>query len=366
MLADGADVNARNDSGQTPLILAIITGQYQVVELLLATRADPFRQDNTGLNAIQWAQRKGRPDLAELLSKSSHWATREETPRLDTEERTPRPSEPQPQRAPLSAEERSRRFIAGLKQRLDEKAVREVSSPLPPSTEEAPARRTDAETAEHRDAVIEPPKVPVTIGKAPASEDHFNTPSLREEESKHRSSSRKRCPKCGTVYDSELLAYCAYDEVPLVDADTPIVTPRPQADSGPMFWGLVLIALAVGALAGLFIINRLFDTSRNPNPSVAAPQPQPSQKGKPQLSEELAGKADLLPDAEVPANTTKEPATIIVRVRVDRGGRVYSASSTSGDQVLRQAAIEAATKAAFSVKKLKGRGAEGTINYTFK
>ena len=352
MLADGADVNAKNDSGQTPIILAIVTGQYQVVDLLLTARADPFLQDNTGLDAIQWARRKGRTDLADSLSNYSRLHA------IEADVMPPRPAQAPPraetdQREPVSPDEKSRRFIAGLKQRLDEKAIRDVYDDPPTSIASEPA------------PPVESRSIPVTTTNTLSKEDRLNPSPLREEEKRPRSSNRQKCPKCGTTYDNELLGYCVYDETPLVDADAVIETPRRREDdSNPVVWGLVLIALVLGALVGLYVINRMFDTP--PKPTAAAPQPAPSQKGKPQLEEQLDGKADFLPDAEVPANTVKEPTIITVRVKVDRDGKVSSASSLRGDQVLRDAAVDAAKKAVFSVKKLQRRAVEGTITYTFR
>lgn len=355
MVADGADVNAKNTGGQTPIIVAIVMGQYQLVDLLLSERADPFLQDNTGLDAIQWARRKGRTDLADSLANYSRLHITE--PDLMRQPPEP-PPEPIEQREPLSADEKSRRFIAGLKQRIDERAVLDVADvPFTPIETEAPLPPAETYT------------VPITTTKTQPKEDSLRKTSLRGEENGPRTSSRKKCPRCGTTYDNELLAYCVYDEVALVDADVLTATPRPQVDSPPsstLVWVLVAAALVLGALVGLYVINRVFETPATHNPSVAGPPPAPSQKGKPQLEEQLEGKADLLPEAEVPANTVKEPTTITVRVRVDRDGKVSEASSVRGDQVLRDAAVDAAKKAKFSVKKLNGRPAEGTITYTFR
>ena len=56
----------------------------------------------------------------------------------------------------------------------------------------------------------------------------------------------------------------------------------------------------------------------------------------------------------------------MVRVKVDKKGRVISTRSLQGDWRLRAAAINAATKATFSAEKLGDREAVGTIVYTFK
>jgi TonB family protein len=83
---------------------------------------------------------------------------------------------------------------------------------------------------------------------------------------------------------------------------------------------------------------------------------------------ELEGKAVSLPVPEYPPAAKSEGVSgeILVRVKVNNKGRVVSVRSSGGDSRLRAAAIRAATKATFSAEKLNGRGASGTIVYTFK
>ncbi|HEX7297319.1 MAG TPA: ankyrin repeat domain-containing protein, partial [Pyrinomonadaceae bacterium] len=71
IIAGGADVNEPNSSGQTPIVLAIVTGQYHLLPLLMSVGANPSLRDNTGLSAFDWAERKGRSDLAQSLAKQS-------------------------------------------------------------------------------------------------------------------------------------------------------------------------------------------------------------------------------------------------------------------------------------------------------
>jgi outer membrane biosynthesis protein TonB len=73
-----------------------------------------------------------------------------------------------------------------------------------------------------------------------------------------------------------------------------------------------------------------------------------------------------LPEAEVPANTVKEPTIVSVQIKIGSDGVVQEARSTARDHVLMDAALAAAKKATFSADKLRRRRAEGTINYTFK
>lgn len=423
----GADVNTPNSSGQTPIVLAIVTGQYHLVPFLLSLGANPFLRDNTGLSAFDWADRKGRGDLAQsMANESGSQYPAQDAPRLQAKHQTTRPPADEAPRQAISPEEKSRRFVAGLKQRFEERKINrqatsdhsdsieeELFAPrvLPPNSGESVPRKeerpdvmkvdqtrsssqtTDAGSPTPKTDVLQsdsrqqPPmvqpsareernirrEVPPPSSTKVAPQDPpdqeaqtykpFTPPRI--ENTTHSSSSRKRCPKCGRTYNSELLAYCAYHEVALVDADTPIGIDPPPAKSNLLIV-LVIIAAASGALAGLFIINRLFPVPQTVTTSPAAPQPAVTQKGTPQLNKPLAGKELSLPEAEVPANTVKEPTTVSVHVKIGSDGVVEEAKCTARDHVLLDAALAAARKATFSVDKLGRRRAEGTITYTFK
>ncbi|HEY0727275.1 MAG TPA: ankyrin repeat domain-containing protein, partial [Pyrinomonadaceae bacterium] len=71
VLANGADVNERTRGGQTPLILATIFGHTHLIPLLLDAGADPQLRDNLGLNAIDWAQRRGATEVIDVLSNNA-------------------------------------------------------------------------------------------------------------------------------------------------------------------------------------------------------------------------------------------------------------------------------------------------------
>src|SRR6266550_1774960 len=67
LLAQGTDVNCRNQSGQTPLMMAALLGHSAIVPVLLESGADVRLRDNHGLSALEWSQRRGFADITELL-----------------------------------------------------------------------------------------------------------------------------------------------------------------------------------------------------------------------------------------------------------------------------------------------------------
>jgi Ankyrin repeats (many copies) len=354
MIARGADVDATNDSGQTPLILAIVGGQPRVLRHLMKAGANPLLRDNTGLNAIEWAERKGRPDLAQLLDpyrKPSAGSVSVSAPKPQVTE----PSKEPPRQTPLSPEERSRRFLAGLRQRFEEKAQL-TKNP------NGSAKEDHMQTQELID------KLPAVPPPLPTKEE-ISISDMREPERSStataatKPSTRKRCPECNRIYNSELLSYCSYHIVPLVDANEPVAAPKPT-DASPLFWTLVLVTLVAAALVGLLITNSLFENASSPKPAPAA-LTVTSKKGIPVLGQELTGKAVQLPEAQPPANAVKEPTTVTVRVKIGKDGRVNAAVSNAAERTVRESAIAAARQATFSVEKLRARSAEGTIRYTF-
>jgi len=122
LLARGADVNQTNKSGQTPLILAVVSGQARLLPALLEAGADPLLHDNTGLNAIDWAERKGLIELASQLRERTGDATQTRDSSAGQEKvvhETIPPPQAETTEKNLADVEKSRRWIAGMKQRLD-------------------------------------------------------------------------------------------------------------------------------------------------------------------------------------------------------------------------------------------------------
>jgi TonB family protein len=83
----------------------------------------------------------------------------------------------------------------------------------------------------------------------------------------------------------------------------------------------------------------------------------------------LNSKALSLPKPEYPsaAKAVKAEGTVMVEVIVDEQGEVISAVAVSGHELLRKAAMTAASKAKFSPTKLKGRfvKVKGIVVYNF-
>jgi TonB family protein len=423
IIGGGGDVNACNAGGQTPLILAVIAGHSQILPPLLRAGANPLVCDNTGLNAIDWAERKGRTDLARSLSQQLNLSTAP----FETTAAKPRPArdsaEPLPSE-PVSPDEKSRRFVAGLKQRLEEKAelrktlnvspeplksqsaIEDIhrtpdtplssngkNSPLPEKPAIGNFERTP-ETPLFSNGNTSPlPEKPEPVKSQPAIENILTipeTPVLSNEETDFQPkwpepqlsiapssvpTVYKRCPKCNRVYDSELVAYCAYHMLPLIDlheptaplsdVDEPLITAKPN-NSTALFWSLILMTLFGATLVGLLLSTLLFERRPAPatHPTALVTTP-PKRKGIPVPGRELVGKAIVLREAEAPSDAVKEPTLVTVRVKIDKGGRVYSASSTDSETLLRESAMAAAKQSVFSAAKVGVRGAEGTITYTF-
>jgi ankyrin repeat protein len=67
LLAKGAEVNAKNKWGETPLHIAAFKSRKDVAELLLAGKAEVNAKDNKDSTPLHAAKLKGNADLVELL-----------------------------------------------------------------------------------------------------------------------------------------------------------------------------------------------------------------------------------------------------------------------------------------------------------
>ena len=348
LIADGADVNESTSGGQTPLILAVIFGHTRIVEQLFSAGADPQQRDNLGLNAIDWAKRRGITEAIDILTNNRRASTPPKKIFINFEEpekREPeKPVAPQPAvDEPLSEDEKSRRWIAGFKQRLDEQASRRFN----------PEPEPEPEVPETKAVTVPEPATP------------FHSTRILTPDPPSTTGKRKRCPQCGVIYNGDLVSYCAVDMAALIDVDAPIIS-EPQKSSPPLLWILVTATLAGALIVGLVITSYVY----KPNSETAgatAQQPARLIKGVPELGPELAGKAVYLPEAECPLKGPEPVSGVVtVQVMVDKNGQVYKARGSGGDWLMRGSANEAAMKSTFSRDKLRGRETEGTIIYTFK
>lgn len=67
LIDNGANVNAEDDSGWTPLHL---TSSLRVAKLLIDNGADVNAKNSDGMTALHWRARTGYPEVVELLLKS--------------------------------------------------------------------------------------------------------------------------------------------------------------------------------------------------------------------------------------------------------------------------------------------------------
>jgi Ankyrin repeats (many copies) len=373
LLANGADVNETTSGGQTALILAIIFNHTHLVQLLIKAGANPELRDNLGLNAIDWAQRRGLTEVLDVLTNNSQSGTpqrsavKPEPPQTfptETVPTTAAPAETEDNET-VSADEKSRKWVAGLKQRMNEQEIRRLNRnerPLEAPPEDEPAPLTTAAATET--PFIETIRSPEPVKSVPVIETQVATTNPLTAKTSPPRGTRKRCPKCNAIYNGDLLFYCAHHIVPLVDADAPIISEPPRGNP-PLFWIMVVITLSGSLLVGSLATTYLYKGNQPPAPS-AAPQPN-IQKGSPEVGGELAGKVVSLPEAECPVRGPQPvTGTVTVRVLVDKDGHVNWARGSGGDWLMRGAATEAAMKSTFSPEKLRRRETEGTITYTFK
>jgi ankyrin repeat protein len=68
-IASGTDVNAKDDSGSTPLHRAALNGRKETVELLIANGAEVNAKDNLGWTPLDFAIIRNHTETADLLRK---------------------------------------------------------------------------------------------------------------------------------------------------------------------------------------------------------------------------------------------------------------------------------------------------------
>jgi uncharacterized protein len=70
LLDQGAVIDARDEAGRTPLMLAVTEDRLEIVRLLLARGADPNAADNAGHTPLQQATKRNLQDVAALLEQA--------------------------------------------------------------------------------------------------------------------------------------------------------------------------------------------------------------------------------------------------------------------------------------------------------
>lgn len=63
-----AFIDAQSPNGTTPLMMAAMYGSTEAVKLLLDEGADPFMKNDKGMTAADFAQRAARPDAVALIA----------------------------------------------------------------------------------------------------------------------------------------------------------------------------------------------------------------------------------------------------------------------------------------------------------
>jgi len=69
LIAKGANVNVKDAKGQTPLHRAAVEGHGAIAELLIAKDADVNARDNQGRTPLWYAKDRGHTEIVELLQK---------------------------------------------------------------------------------------------------------------------------------------------------------------------------------------------------------------------------------------------------------------------------------------------------------
>lgn len=67
LIIEGADVNAKDKYGWTPILWASYTGCTEIVRLLLEHGSDITHKNNVGVTALDYAKRENNPEIVALL-----------------------------------------------------------------------------------------------------------------------------------------------------------------------------------------------------------------------------------------------------------------------------------------------------------
>jgi TonB family protein len=374
LLAEGTNIDGSTPGGQTPLMLAAFFGRADIVRLLLEAGADVELKDGLGLSAREWAERRGFSEIIELLAKEReagaggrrHSAAEA---KVAPEQDVRRPTD---ELAEIKADLESPTAAEAIPTTEDLARVEGgLESPSSLQEPETPVEEQDhmKSLPELRDLV--PEERPSQPSNPPAA------PETRASESLNPSDF-KLCPKCNTIYKSELLAYCSYDATPLLSTDdarfnSPAApgfnSPEAPAFEWQTLWVLVAITV-VGSAFFAYLLNNYVAVETPSAPMAVQTEERANANVLPTVGGALSGKEINLPLPEYPAHVKSEGISgmVTVVVRVNKKGVVISARALNGNPLLQAAALEAAKRASFSPQKLAAQGevVSGTITYTFK
>lgn len=411
LLANGADVNESTTRGETALIRAAFFGHADVVRLLLEAGADARRKDSLGITALEWAIRRDAREVTRILQATpsttgteAQWLNKAVEARKRSDANVSDAvlelgrAEPPPTSAegddsilalgfdeppPPAPKAWAASAPAGLPATHDEV---EIESEEAASTSHFDAAgvfveevRAQADAEAHEKSAKEARR-DVGVGES----DEPAGPALVLESTTKESpqgSGIKRCPRCHTTYESDILYYCMYHPVKLIDVEdrafgvaSPVLETVNTTGMRP--WMLVLVAITFigGSLIGHLISSAVFPP-RTPRPAQTAlalgQTPLADvQQIQPVVGGAAKGKEISLPGPEYPerAKSQRISGEVTVAVLVNKRGGVISARALNGHPLLQAAALKAAREAKFSTEKLTGRRANvsGTITYNFQ
>lgn len=405
LLAEGVDVNAVSERGQTALMLAAVSGRDEIVPLLLAAGADVGLKDGLGLTATEWSVRRGFSNIAQLIARAST----ANLPQQRNEALKPiHPAEHSGDRVEAKHAPEPIRRQSVAKTEISSDTARTESSEKPRTGLLAVlrARAAEANQAGTADSL----RHQATVAQSDASRNGANqTEPLKEATPESKRETKRLLEPDPTLAESRRRAEKEIDapnetQVPIFNpsvlanqrrtlagssvttaatlankTNEPTATPLPSfhqmphnSSGRPLLWVMVALTLCGAA----FVTYRLTNHASEPAPPAAAvvkktePPKVAPVKPLPVVGGALAGAELSVPDPEfTTASAGREGVSDIVTVRVlvNRKGQVISTRALNGDWSLRTAATKAARKATFAPEKLsaKGKVVTGTITYDF-